>query len=98
MPASASSPAAEALAIQALGFIAADPVLLPRFLALTGIEADAIRRAAAEPGFLAGVLNFLLAHEPTLTAFCQAHDIDPAAVGQAQRALPGGNDDFLAST
>ncbi|MEQ9178864.1 MAG: DUF3572 domain-containing protein, partial [Nitratireductor sp.] len=71
MPASPNSQTAEALAIQALGFVAADPVLLPRFLALTGIEASEIRRAAAEPGFLAGVLNFLLAHEPTLTAFCQ---------------------------
>ncbi len=98
MPASPNSQTAEALAIQALGFVAADPVLLPRFLALTGIEASEIRRAAAEPGFLAGVLNFLLAHEPTLTAFCEAHDINPAAVGQAQRALPGGGDDFLAST
>ena len=87
MPASPNSQTAEALAIQALGFVAADPVLLPRFLALTGIEASEIRRAAAEPGFLAGVLNFLL-----------AHDINPAAVGQAQRALPGGGDDFLAST
>ena len=30
---------AEAIAISALGFIAADPELLPRFLAITGIEA-----------------------------------------------------------
>ncbi|MVA98935.1 DUF3572 family protein [Nitratireductor sp. CAU 1489] len=98
MPATASPHNAEALAIQALGFVAADPVLLPRFLALTGIEATDIRRAAAEPGFLAGVLTFILAHEPTLTAFCEARDIDPAAVGRAQRALPGGDEHDQAST
>ena len=45
---------AEAIAISALRFIAADTELLPRFLAITGIEASSIRRAASEPGFLAG--------------------------------------------
>src|SRR6185437_3747748 len=39
---------AEAIAIQALGFIASDPELLPRFLSITGIEAFAIRQAAQE--------------------------------------------------
>ena len=57
---------AEAVALQALGFLASDPDLLPRFLALTGIEASEIRKAAAQPGFLAGVLAFFLAHEPSL--------------------------------
>ena len=51
---------AEALAIRALGFVAADPELLPRFLAISGIEAQSIRQAAREPGFLAGVLQFIL--------------------------------------
>ena len=62
---------AEEMAIAALGFIAADPTLLPRFLAITGIEAQAIRSAAREPGFLAGVLQFIVAHEPTLIAFAE---------------------------
>ncbi|MDO9306529.1 MAG: DUF3572 domain-containing protein, partial [Mesorhizobium sp.] len=57
---------AEALALRALGFVAADPELLPRFLAISGIDAGAIRQAAREPGFLAGVLQFIVAHEPTL--------------------------------
>lgn len=86
------------MAVAALGFVAADPVLLPRFLALTGIEAAQIRRAAEEPGFLAGVLRFVLAHEPTLAAFCEASDTDPALVSAALRALPFGDDGFDAST
>lgn len=84
---------AEALAIQALGFVAADPELLPRFLAITGIEPHQIRLAATEPGFLAGVLQFILAHEPTLLRFAEEAGIAPGEVGAAARALPLGNDD-----
>lgn len=91
-------PDAEAIAIQALGFVAGDAELLPRFLALTGIAASDIRRAAREPGFLAGVLTFVLAHEPTLLRFAEASALDPAAVAAAGRALPHGDDRFDIST
>ena len=83
---------AEALAIRALGFVAADPELLPRFLAITGIEAGSIRQAAREPGFLAGVLHFIAAHEPTLMRFSQESGIPPQQVSAALRALPFGDD------
>lgn len=83
---------AQGLAVQALAFIAADPQLLPRFLALTGIEPAGIRAAAREPGFMAGVLHFILAHEPTLLAFAASAEIRPAAVGDALRALPEGDE------
>lgn len=85
---------AEAIAIRALSFVAGDPELLPRFLAITGIEASAIRRAAAEPGFLAGVLQFILAHEPTLLRFCEETGTQPADVGKALKALPQGDDSY----
>jgi hypothetical protein len=89
---------AEALAVNALAFVASDPELLPRFLAITGIEAGSIRRAAREPGFLAGVLQFILAHEPTLMRFAEETGTPPAAVGKALRALPSGDDNYEAST
>ena len=89
---------AEQTAIAALGFIAGDPVLLPRFLAITGIEAADIRLAAREPGFLAGVLQFLMAHEPTLAAFCEASGEEPPRIAAALAALPFGDDRFEAST
>ena len=89
---------AESLAIKALGFVASDPELLPRFLAITGIEAQSIRQAAGEPGFLAGVLNFILAHEPTLMRFSEETGIPPARVGAALRALPFGDDSHHIST
>lgn len=88
---------AEALAVNALGFVASDPELLPRFLAITGIEAGSIRQAAREPGFLAGVLHFILAHEPTLMRFAEETGTPPAAVGKALRALPSGDDNYEAS-
>ncbi len=93
-----SSVDAEALAVSALVFVANDPVLLPRFLAITGIDASAIRDAAREPGFLAGVLRFILAHEPTLLAFADQENIAPGKVGAALRALPTGDDRYQAST
>lgn len=85
---------AEAVAVQALGFIAADPQLLPRFLAITGIEAQSIRHAASEPGFLAGVLQFILAHEPTLLRFSDESGIAPGEVGRALQALPTGDERY----
>lgn len=83
---------AETLAIEALGFVAGDGELLPRFLAISGIAASDIRAAAREPGFLAGVLQFILAHEPTLMRFAAESGADPASIAAACRALPFGDD------
>lgn len=85
----AQSADAASIGVAALGWIAADGELINRFMNLTGIEADAIRQAAREPGFLAGVLEFLLAHEPTLMRFCEENDLDPAQIGKAHAALSG---------
>jgi hypothetical protein len=93
-----SNEEAESVAIAALGFVAGDAELLPRFLAVTGIEAASIREAAREPGFLAGVLDFLLAHEPSLMRFAAETGTDPAAVAKARRMLPNGDERFEAST
>jgi hypothetical protein len=88
---------AESIAISALAFIAGDAELLPRFLSITGIEAASIRQAAREAGFLAGVLDFLLAHEPSLMRFAAETGTDPATVAAARRKLPNGDDRFEAS-
>jgi hypothetical protein len=88
-PSQASREAAETLAVQALGFIAEEPQSLSRFLDTSGISADGIRTAAAEPGFLAGVLGYMLADESLLRAFADRAGIDPAEVTRASRALGG---------
>ncbi len=81
--------AAETLAIQALAFIAEEPQSLRRFLDISGIAVEQIRAASREPGFLAGVLEHMLADESLLIAFAQSAGIDPAEVARAARALGG---------
>jgi Protein of unknown function (DUF3572) len=81
--------AAETPAIQALGFIAAEPQSLSRFLETSGISVDRIRQTAREPGFLAGVLEHMLGDESLLLAFARSAGIDPAEVARAASALGG---------
>jgi len=81
--------AAEMLAIEALAFIAEDQRILARFLDISGIPAERIRTASREPGFLAGVLEHMLADEKLLVAFAASAGIDPAAVARAASTLGG---------
>ena len=86
-PSPAAREAAEMLAIQALGFIAAEPDRLDAFLAATGLTLDRLRESATSPDFLAGVLEHMLADESLLLAFAESAAIDPAAVARARNAL-----------
>jgi uncharacterized protein DUF3572 len=80
---------AENLAIQALGFMASDPERLGAFLAATGIGPEMIRKAAAEPAFLAGVLDHVCGDEPLLIAVAQHTGLTPQDVEHAQAVLSG---------
>ncbi len=77
------------LAVQALSFIAEEPQSLNRFLDTSGISAAQIRSAAAEPGFLAGVLEYMLSDETLLRAFADRAAVDPAELARAASALGG---------
>ena len=83
--------AAESLAIQALNFLATEPERLGRFLALSGLGPESIRAAAAESGFLAGVLAHLGQDQALLIAFAEEAGVKPAAVDRARRLLAGGD-------
>lgn len=80
---------AEATAIAVLGWLAGEPEYLSRFLALTGIAPSELRGAADDPGFLAGLLDFLMGHEPTLMAFSAASGLTPETVVRAHAVLSG---------
>lgn len=82
--------AAEALATQALAFIAGDSARLGRFLAESGMGPENVRRAAADPAFLPAVLDFILAHEADLLDFAAHLGIEPRHVSAARGLLPGG--------
>ncbi len=78
---------AEMLAVQALAFIAEDADRLGGFIASSGIAVASIRNAAADPDFLAGVLEHMLADESLLIAFADSAGIDPADVTRARHKL-----------
>ena len=82
--------AAESLAIQALAFLAEEPERLGRFLAITGVGPEDVRTAAREPGFLAGVLEYLTGDEPLLIEFATLLGMDPADVARASTMLGNG--------
>jgi hypothetical protein len=79
--------AAEALAVQALSYIAQYGERLGRFLSLTGIGPAEIRTAAPEPGIIAGVLDYLAGDERLLTDFAKDAGHDPETVAAARLAL-----------
>ncbi|MCR9235103.1 MAG: DUF3572 domain-containing protein [Alphaproteobacteria bacterium] len=80
---------AEALAIQALGHLAQDKEVLERFLSVTGLAPEKIREAAASPGFLAGVLDYMMQNEALLLTFSVNNNIDAEAIMAAHRQLSG---------
>jgi hypothetical protein len=70
-----------------LSYLAGDAELVSRFLALTGIEPGQLRNAAAEPGFLAGVLDHYLGDERLLVAFATDTGVAATDIAAARRAL-----------
>lgn len=77
----------EAIAIEALGFLAAEPERLDRFLALTGLDPASLRTAAGESGFTAALLSYLASDDTVLLAFAQATGRSAQALGQMVRAV-----------
>lgn len=84
--------AAAAVALTALAHILGDDDARVRFLALTGLDQTTLRQRADEPELLGGVLDFLLADEALLLAFCRAAALRPELAARARRALPGAGD------
>ncbi|ODN70012.1 DUF3572 domain-containing protein [Methylobrevis pamukkalensis] len=83
---------AEAIAISALGHLAGDEEALGRFLALTGIGPADLRLAAAEPGFLVGVLEFFLEDESLLLSFASNAALRPTMIAAARFTLARGSE------
>ncbi|MBN9555374.1 MAG: DUF3572 family protein [Alphaproteobacteria bacterium] len=82
-----SSERAEILALEALAWLAGRPDDIDRFLAVSGLTAADLRRAAGEPELLASVFDFLLTNEPLLLEFCESASISFQTVHAARRRL-----------
>ena len=78
---------AEIVAIQALSFIAGEPERLGLFLAESGIGPKTLRNAAADPRFLASVLDFVMRDDATVKAFASASQLHPTNIAAAHQVL-----------
>ena len=78
---------AEIVAVQALSFIAGEPERLGLFLAESGIGPETLRNAAADPRFLATVLDFVMRDDATVKAFASVSQLHPTNIAAAHQAL-----------
>ncbi len=78
---------ADSGAIQALSFVAGDPERLGAFLAESGIGPETLRSAAADPRFLAHVLDFVMRDDATVKAFAEVSQLHPNNIAAAHQAL-----------
>jgi hypothetical protein len=81
---------AEIGAMRALGWLVGQDDLVEVFLGSSGASLDDLRARAAEPEFLASVLDFILMDDAWVLSCAEALEIRPEAVVQLRQALPGG--------
>lgn len=81
---------AEAIALQALSWLASNDEVFPVFLGATGAAIKDLPAAAQDPDFLASVLDFLVMEDAWVIGFCEAAGLPYEAPMQARAALPGG--------
>ncbi len=84
-----SPEAAETIALQALGWLAANDELMPVFLGASGASVEDLKVQAGDPTFLASVLDFITMDDAWVVSFCDAAGLDYMAPLQARHALPG---------
>lgn len=81
--------AAETVAITIFAELANEPAELQRFLALSGIQPETIRDASRQPGFLVGVLDYVLGGARTLTAIEAATGLSAKTISDTRERLAG---------
>jgi hypothetical protein len=93
-PAKLTVDEAEALALQVLAFVLADPKQISRFLALTGSTPQDLREVASSRELQIATLDYLLSDETLLLNYCKEAGIDPARIAPAHALLAGHASDF----
>ena len=82
-----TSPDAQTLALNALGWIIVDEERASRFLSLTGLTPDELRASLGYPSTLSAVLDYLCGHEPDLIAAAEAIGCTPQDLVAARERL-----------
>ena len=77
----------QALALAALAATLTDERRARRFLDLTGIGTDELRRSAGDPALLSALIRFLEGHEPDLLSVSEQIGVEPDALAAARQAL-----------
>lgn len=77
------------IALAGVGFLAAEPEWMDRFVALTGLGAEELKKRLDEPAVLAGVLGFVMSDDAMAEPFCQAETLSPQELLYAQHLLDG---------
>jgi hypothetical protein len=78
---------AETIGLEALTFVASLPERLDTFLIVSGMDAVTLRARAAEYEVLRAVLDFLLADDSLVMAFCDQHALAARDIHLAHRTL-----------
>jgi Protein of unknown function (DUF3572) len=76
-----------ALALAALAATLSDERRALRFLDLTGIGTDELRRRVNDPALLAALIGFLEAHEPDLLSVSEEIGVSADAIVAARRHI-----------
>jgi hypothetical protein len=78
---------AEAIAAEALSFLAADAARLHRFFALTGLDPAAVRARVGDAELLLAVLEYLANDESLLLVFAASSQVAPERIAEALSLL-----------
>lgn len=81
---------AETKALALLAWLAGQAEILPVFMGATGVGEDDLRARAAEPEFLASLMDFLLMDDNWVIQGAEATGIAPQEFVLIRAALPGG--------
>ena len=82
--------AAETGAMRVLAWLVGEEELLPVFLGATGAGLEDLRTQAADPDFLASVLDFVLMDDAWVVSCAAALGLPPEDIMAMRQALPGG--------
>ena len=81
---------AETTALAALNWIVGQEDLWPVFLGATGAAVEDVRDRAADPEFLASLVDFILMDDAWVLDCAEACGWPPERLAEARAALPGG--------
>ncbi|EAQ28328.1 hypothetical protein NAP1_12053 [Erythrobacter sp. NAP1] len=78
---------AATLALAAIGWLMQDTDRAERYLALTGLDPDALRAGLGDNQVLSSALDFLANHEPDLVRAAEALAVTPEELVAARKEL-----------